>query len=194
MSPGDPIALGRPMTLAEWGELDEDEPGELVDGYLVEDEEVGFLHDLVVAWVIRILGNWVAPRGGAVGASDTRFAVSTTRGRKPDVAVYYSGRRPRSHGLVTTPPDMMIEVVSPRPKDARRDRIEKVAEYAAFGVRWYWILDPGTRMLEVFELGSDGRYARAFGAADGRCTDIPGCPDLVLDLDALWAEIDQLPG
>ena len=38
----------RHLTLAAWGDLPEDEPGELVDGRLVEDEDVGFLHDLVV--------------------------------------------------------------------------------------------------------------------------------------------------
>ncbi len=29
---------GRPLSLAEWADLPEDEPGEFVDGRLVEDE------------------------------------------------------------------------------------------------------------------------------------------------------------
>lgn len=183
----------RRMTLAEWADRDEDAPGELVDGRLVEDEEVGFLHDLVVGWVIRVLGNWVVPRGGLVAASDARFGVTATRGRKPDVSVYFAGRRPPATGLITVPPDIVIEVVSPRPRDARRDRIEKMAEYAVFGVAYYWIVDPVARTLEIFELGADGRYASALGAADGLVTGVPGCDDLGLDLDSLWAEVDSLP-
>ena len=31
----------REMTLAAWADMGEDEPGELVDGRLVEEEEVG---------------------------------------------------------------------------------------------------------------------------------------------------------
>jgi Uma2 family endonuclease len=180
------------MTLAEWGDLPEDEPGELVDGRLVEDEEVGYLHEVVVAWLIHTIKNWLGDRGGFVGTSDARFGVSRTRGRKPDVSVYLPGRRPQAHGLVTVPPDVMIEVVSPRPKDARRDRIEKMAEYAAFGVRFYWIVDPQARTIEIYELGADARYVRAQGASDGVMTSVPGLDGLRLDLDALWRECDLL--
>jgi Uma2 family endonuclease len=180
------------MTLAEWGDLDEDEPGELVDGRLVEDEEAGYLHEVVVAWLIHLLHDWLRNRGGFVGASDARFAVSTTRGRKPDLSVYLGGRRPPAQGLVALPPDIMIEVVSPRPSDARRDRIDKMSEYAAFGVRYYWIVDPALRTFEIFELGADARYARALGATDGVLDDVPGCDGLQLSLDALWSEIDRL--
>src|SRR5438067_2185924 len=112
-------AGGYAMTLAAWADLDEDEPGELIDGRLEEEEDVGAEHDVLVGWLVRILGNWLAPRDGLVGVSDTRFGVTRTRGRKPDAYVYLAGRRPPRHGLVTLPPDIMIEVVSPRPKDAR---------------------------------------------------------------------------
>lgn len=180
------------MTLAEWAELPEDEPGELVDGQLVEDEEVGYLHEVIVAWLIWTLRSWLAPRGGYIGASDARFGVSPGRGRKPDLSVYLPGRKPPAHGLVTLPPDIMIEVVSPRPKDARRDRVEKMNEYAVFGVRYYWIVDPPIRSFEIFELGADGRYVRALGVAEGMVENVPGCEHLTLDLDALWAEADRL--
>src|SRR5208282_3855311 len=110
--------------------------------------------DIVGGWLVRMLGNWVAPRGGLVGVSDTRFGASQTRGRKPDAYLYLPGRKPPPRGLVTVPPDIMVEVVSPRPKDARRDYVEKVREYAAFGVRFYWIVNPAIRTLEIFELGA----------------------------------------
>src|SRR5262249_151308 len=146
-----------------------------------------------VAWLIRVLGNWLAPQGGLVGASDTRFGVSSTRGRKPDVFAYLPGRRPPATGLVTDPPDIMVEVVSGRPKDARRDRIGKRPGQAGVGVGLYWIVDPNERTLEVFELGADGRYAAALGAAQGVVA-VPGCEGLSLDLDALWGEVERLVG
>jgi Uma2 family endonuclease len=184
----------RPMTLVEWADLDEDEAGELVDGRIVEDEEVGAEHDIAGAWLIGMLQGWLASRGGVVGTSDTRFGVSPTRGRKPDVYVYFAGRRPPRIGLVTVPPDVMIEIVSRRPRDARRDRVEKTREYAAFGVRFYWIVAPALRIFEILELGADGRYVYAVATLDGKIDPVPGCAGLVLDVDALWATLDELEG
>lgn len=182
------------MTLAQWADMDEDEPGELVDGRLVEEEDVGLLHELVAVWFASLLRAWLTSRGGFVFGSDARFGVTPRRGRKPDVSVYLAGRRPPAHGLVKMPPDIMIEIVSPRPKDARRDRVEKTNEYAAFGVRYYWIVDPAARSFELFELGADGRYVKAVGAAEGVVDPVPGCEGLTLDLDALWAEVARLEG
>lgn len=180
------------MTLEVWAGLSEDEPGEIVDDQLVEEEEVGALHDAVTAWFVWVLKTWLATRTGIVLVSDTRYGVAPRRGRKPDVSAYFAGRRPEPFGLVTTPPDLMIEVVSPTPGDARRDRVDKTNEYAAFGVKLYWIVDPSLRSLEIFELGQDGRYVKALGASGGRIDSVPGCPGLVLDLDGLWRELDQL--
>ena len=181
------------LSFDEWISLPEDEPGELVDGKLVEEEMPDYVHELLVALLIRLFGNWFLPLGGLVAGSDAKFAVAADRGRKPDVTVFLPGsQRPPRRGVIRVPPDIAVEIVSPQPRDGRRDRVEKPDEYAAFGIRYYWILDPELRSLEIFELRSDGRYARALAASSGTLDAIPGCPDLVLDLDELWARADEL--
>ncbi|HEY3571518.1 MAG TPA: Uma2 family endonuclease [Thermoanaerobaculia bacterium] len=181
------------LTLDEWFDLPEDEPGELVDGRLEEEEEPDYLHELLVSLLIQILGPWITPRGGLAAGSNAKFAVGSERGRKPDLTVYLPGsQRPPARGLIRVPPDIAIEIVSPPPRDGRRDRLEKKVDYAAFGVAWYWLLDPQLRSLEILQLNPQGRYAHALGASSGRLDKIPGCEGLTLDLDALWTAIDSL--
>jgi Uma2 family endonuclease len=182
------------MTLDEWADLDEDEEGELVDGRLEEEEMPTWLHEEIVRWLIRTVDAWLAPIGGRIFGSEAKLRVSAHSGRKPDACMYLPGRPlPARNGSSTRrPPSVVIEVLSPRPRDIRRDVIDKMRDYAAFGVPFYWIVDPQARTLEVFELGADGRYAVALGAADGAHA-VPGCAGLTLDLDAMWSSADALP-
>jgi Uma2 family endonuclease len=182
------------MTLEAWASMDEDEPGELVDGYLVEEEVPSFLHEAVVSWLIRMLGAWAIPRGGWVFGSEAKFGVAKRRGRKPDVSMYLPGARlPAGRAAIARrPPSVLIEVVSPRPRDILRDRGDKVRDYAGFGVRFYWLVDPQVRLVEILELSERGRYEIALSASEGTHA-VPGCEELTLDLDALWAEVGKLP-
>jgi Uma2 family endonuclease len=181
--------FGEPMTEAEWIALDRHDEGELVDGVLVEDEESGFLHEMTVAWFGRVVGNWLEARGGFIGASTARFVVADGRGRKPDLFVYFAGNKPGTR----VPPDVMVEVISPRARDARRDRIDKMNDYSRFGVRWYWLLDPEARLLEIYSRNERGLYVREVGIGDGVLECVPGCDGLRIDLDALWRKVDELP-
>ena len=180
-------------TLEEWVSWPEDEPGEIVDGRVEEEEVPDYLHEVVVTWLIALFRSWLAGRRGFVGGSDAKFGVAPGRGRKPDVTVYLPGSAaPPARGLVRVPPDIAVEVISATPRDARRDRVEKLADYAGFGVRWYWIVDPWLRTLEVFQLNSDRDYVHRLGVSSGVIAEVPGCPGLAVDVDALWAEVDAL--
>ena len=182
-----------PMSLEQWAALPEDEPGELVDGYRVEEEVPENVHELVVAWLIHALRSWGIAKGAIVLGSGAKFAVSTRRGRMPDVAVFLAGApRPPARGLNRQPPGIAVVVVSDSLRDARRDRVEKLREYAAFGVRWYWVVDPWLRTFQIHELDAQGRYVHVVDATDGQIERVPGCDGLRMDLAALWQEVDQL--
>jgi Uma2 family endonuclease len=178
------------MMLDEWAALDEDVEGELVDGVLEEEEMPTVLHELVVTWLTVVLRRWAGRRRALVLGSETKIAVGPRRGRKPDLSVFLPPSLPApSDTLVRVPPVLAIEVASPRPRDIRRDRLEKLTDYAHAGVRTYCIIDPQVRTLELYTLSGQGRYLVALSAANGRVR-VPGCPGLVIDLGALWAEAD----
>ena len=172
---------------------------ELVNGELKE-VEVSTESSHVAGEICTLLKNhckarqpaWVFPEGTGY----TCFPDDESRVRKPDTSYIalarFTAEQYRAGGWIPVVPDLAVEVVSPTPRDGRRDRVEKVREYAAFGVKWYWIADPQFRSLEVFELGADGRYVKAVGAASGVVTDLPGCAGLTVDLDALWARVSGL--
>ena len=186
------VALKRPrlMTLEEWAALDEDIEGELVDGVLEEEEMATVMHEVVMIWLATVLRGWAQRRRGFTLGSEAKIAVGPRRGRKPDLSVFLPPLLPApSDTLVRVPPHLAVEIASPRPRDVRRDRVEKLADYARAGVRYYCIVDPQLRSLEVYELGLDHRYTGALTAAHGRVR-VPGCAGLVLDLGALWKELD----
>lgn len=181
------------MTVQEWAALPEDEPGELCDGALEDEEAPDLTHETAVLWLGVQLRTWIVPLGGFALASEVKFALSSIRGRKPDLSVFLPGCPPLPRrGAVSIPPDIAVEVVSPAPSDQRRARIAKLADYAAFGVRFYWMLDPAMRTFEILELGADRHYVHLLGATEGKLQQVPGCAGLSLDLDDLWREIDRL--
>jgi Uma2 family endonuclease len=68
-----------------------------------------------------------------------------------------------------------------------------MSEYAKFGVPYYWLVDPGLGTFEIFERTPAG-YAQVVAVTGGRVESVPGCAGLVVDVDALWAELARLRG
>lgn len=178
--------------MEEWAALDEGEPGELVRGALEGEEMPDAVHELAVSYLMWVLRSWLGPKGFVFG-SELKLLVAPSTGRKPDVSVFLPGTpAPPGRGVVSSPPDIVVEVVSPSPRDERRDRVEKMDEYARFGVRLYLLIDPALGACELFERSAGGQYTRVAAAMSGQLGPVPGCSGLVLDVDALWAELARL--
>jgi hypothetical protein len=125
-----------------------------------------------------------------VVGSEVKIPISANRGRKPDLAVILPGSKaPPRTGPLLEPPDILIEVVTPTPCDERRDRVERMSEYARFGVPYFWLVDPTLGAVEIFERTPAGNYQKLVGVTAGSIDPVPGCPGLVVDVDALWAEL-----
>jgi Uma2 family endonuclease len=71
---------------------------------------------------------------------------------------------------------------------AQKDLKVKFARYERAGVREYWIVDPAGKTVQIFTLGSDGRYGRPQVFVDGDMATVGIFPDLEIDLTAAFAE------
>lgn len=81
------------------------------------------------------------------------------------------------------PPDLVIEILSPRGGD--RDRYIKRAIYARHGVPEYWIVDPDLGFVEQYLLTSEGLELRAQFDASHTMTS-PSFADVAIPLGPVF--------
>lgn len=75
--------------------------------------------------------------------------------RRPDRVIWCGlGRLPKPKRDV---PAIVVEFVSRRRRDWRRDYLDKRSEYQAHGVREYWVIDRYRRQMTVFYLDGSER-------------------------------------
>ena len=87
-------------------------------------------------------------------------------------------------GLVEGAPDIVVEILSPSPRGV--DLVRKAALYAREGVPEYWVADPDAPALTIYAL-REGRYEPV--PAEPGTARSPVLPDLVVDLEALFADL-----
>jgi Uma2 family endonuclease len=89
---------------------------------------------------------------------DVRLPAGIASPVQPDVVFFRKGNEPRRGvGYFEGTPDLVAEILSPGTR--RRDRTIKLEAYRDAGVPEYWLLDPGTRTVAVYVLGTNGKYA-----------------------------------
>ena len=109
---------------------------------------------------------------------EQRVQVRPTRFRIPDICVVL-GKRP-STAIFVEPPFLCIEILS---KDDRYSAMrEKIADYQSFGVKYVWIIDPGTRKADIY--GPDGCHEAKNGILTTSDPDISvSLPDVYKSLE-----------
>ena len=108
-----------------------------VDGRVVE-RNLGELDHSDLQTEIAVFFRLRGRQWGVHAFVEQRVQVSPTRFRIPDVCVTV-GAKPTEQ-ILRTPPFLTIEILSK--KDRRRNVLEKIDDYLAFGVLFVWVIDP----------------------------------------------------
>jgi Uma2 family endonuclease len=82
---------------------------------------------------------------GILVVPEQRVQVKPARFRVPDIAVLTG---PPCGPIIQTPPFLCIEILSPR--DRMQEMQERIDDYLNFGVRYVWLIHPGTRRAFVY--------------------------------------------
>lgn len=139
---------------------------EVIDGELVVTPAPALRHQRIATEFVTILNNFAKGHQlGEVftGPVDILFAEGDYL--EPDVVFVAKDRfHLYSDRGIEGPPDLVVEIVSP--STAGRDRGIKLERYRFFGVAEYWVVDPDTRSLEVWDLRGDAREPVVLGPGD----------------------------
>jgi Uma2 family endonuclease len=144
----------RMLTVEDMENMPDDEfRYELDDGVLIVSPAPSTLHQLAVARLTVILSS--ACPAGLIVLPGVGVNISRFQHRVPDVAVVRAGSFETT--FEETPPELVIEVASPRTRLYDRNRKKDV--YQGFAIPAYWIVEPDRSRpeLTVFELRS-GAY------------------------------------
>ena len=174
-----------PYRAADYWQLPEGEPVELLRGRLILSPSRSVLHQMVVGELALRLLQISRQFGGfgIMGPLDCIFSDDTIV--QPDLLYVAKRRRSiladRVHGV----PDLMIEVVERETR--RRDRVEKLDVYATYAVPEYWIIDPESQHID-FLLNVNGRFALQTPVGDRY--ESPRLPEIEVDIASFWREVD----
>ena len=105
--------------------------------------------------------------------------------RIPDLAVFDRSTIVNQDGYIHSAPQLLAEVLSPA--NTRRDREEKLADYAEIGVPEVWVISPEARTVEILYL--QDRYLRTAHVRNSGILTPKLFPNVAIDIATIWPRL-----
>lgn len=177
----------RRLTLEDYNALPDDADYEVIDGVLYVSPRARPGHQMVQGRFIMTVGSHAESRGLGQVIPDADLIIDDRNTYvSPDI-MYFSAEtwaRIDRREQIRVVPAMIAEILSP--STARKDLVKKRREYAAIGVRHYWIVDPDAPGVLELTLGEDGQYQER-EIEPGEPFRPALFPDLEIDLATIFA-------
>jgi Uma2 family endonuclease len=124
---------------------------EVIEGQLYVAPSPTPLHQRAVSRLAYyLIGHTLAHDLGEIFVAPLDVVLSLRTVVQPDILFLRKERLSIVTGAnIPEAPDLVVEVLSPGTR--AYDRIRKRDAYAAYGVQWYWMVDPQRRTLEEYE-------------------------------------------
>jgi Uma2 family endonuclease len=125
---------------------------DLIEGVFVMASPASYEHGILQRFLVTAVSVFVNARNlGVVLGENSAYRLNEDNVYQPDVSFLHKDRTHLAGEVyIEGPPDLAIEVLSPSSR--RYDLYEKRINYARFGVREYWIVDPIERSATVLQL------------------------------------------
>lgn len=166
--------------------IHEDQKADLIKGVMYMQSPPSDLHEALFAFLFPLLVNYVRHKKlGIVRGSKSAVRLSEHDGPEPDI-LFVSKERQHivKHAYVDGAPDLIVEIISP--STAHIDRVKKKNQYAEFGVREYWMIDPNRQIAE-FLRNHGGKWEPITLSIEGIFRS-QAVPEFWMRVDWLWAE------
>jgi len=143
-------------TYEDYLNLEDEKRYEVINGRLEEMPAPTVLHQRVLNSLNVLIYLFSKEKGlGEVLTSPVDVVLSDTVVVQPDIVFVSEKSKDIVKDRIYGSPDLVVEIVSP--SSYLRDRYEKFAIYEKHGVREYWIVLPGEKVMEVWCL-KEGKY------------------------------------
>ncbi len=186
-----PFSTVGPYRAADYWQLEEGAPYELLRGRLIMSPSPTSLHQIIVGELYGMLRHAADTSEGLTIPSPMDVVFSDDTILQPDLLYIAKDRRHIVKDRVEGPPDLVVEILSPA--TGRRDKTEKLDLYAKYGVAEYWIIDPATQVFEFLLLddltSGSGSYVIQQQPDDHYRS--PRLPEIAINLATFWAEIER---
>ena len=178
------------LTLEDYaGFPDDGKRHEIIDGDHYVTPAPSVRHQAISRNLTVLIGSFLGQRSlGKLFAAPCDVYLSRFDVVQPDlVFVSNSGSATVTDDNIQGPPDLVIEILSPGTR--KTDERTKRDQYARFGVREYWIVDPELETIKVLRLGETGYEPPQEVALErGQSLASPQLPGLELALDHVFAD------
>ena len=143
-------------TISDIYALSDGERAELIDGQIYNMAPPSTIHQRLVSQFTQRIGTYIRSSNGNCEVFPAPFAVFLNKDDRnyvePDISVICDKNKLDEKGC-NGAPDWIIEVVSPSTQQI--DYGVKLFKYRTAGVREYWIVNPVTRVSNVFDFEHD---------------------------------------
>jgi Uma2 family endonuclease len=176
------------VTYEEWLRMPEvqDATEEVVNGEIRIMPPGKWKHALIVAHLQAALQGPLDAHRFLVLATEFGLIIrkQPLTSRVPDLAVFELATIVEHDGYIHSAPQLVVEVLSP--SNTRREREEKLGDYASIGVPEVWVVSPEARTVEILYL-KEGYLRTTQILSQGLLTP-RSFPNFQIPLSGIWPD------